>query len=356
MLPNDFFTEQPKTIETLHRLFNKYEVPVFTSSIVNLVQIGKGGHSQVFKGQCVDPESEIDGKNVCIKVMTFYLDDHIVLNYGDIATLSPTNINDIIISNELSRLKFPTIQKIYGYFVNDIDNDNVEKKISLVKKYYSYTFGDFLQSEVFTSMIESKQLEMLSNLILHILFTIKVVFTNYFKGRFSDVSLTNILIKETKKEYISYGNKIMKVMGYIPILSDFGASSIIKLDKVTNKKQIIMRTIWRKDKKTMNNFNRYLKEYQNDNYDASYDIFVFFRNLTLNLKLSYKETITKCYIYLLKKSIQNRRVAITENFDLFDWKFYRSNFINIENLLMMKEINNLVTANLFNNVNSVSTQ
>ena len=172
----------------------------------------------------------------------------------------------------------------------------------------------------------------MSNLVLHILLTIKIVFTNHFRGKYSDASLQNILIQRTDLQYVQYGSKKIQVLGgIIPILCDFGASRIV----IDNK--IFMRTNWKNNSNTIKTFNCFKHDTQNNINDSAYDIFVFFQDLRKNIKSKINEPIMEAHSYLAKKK---------NNFYV-SWKNYEPNCVILEDLFCLKSVQAVITSNEF---------
>lgn len=322
------FEELPRCTETIIRLFEKLGIPEIPPEFVNLVQIGKGGNSIVYKGT-------INDKVVCLKTVPIYMDNGNIYKTENNDIITQTGINDIIISKyvdqtrEPDSLGLPTVQKIYGYVKPTNANNEPVQVFGLVKEYYDCDMEKFIGSSEFTELPDNKKQELLTNLILHILLTIKIVFTDHFKGRFSDASLKNILIQKTDLRYVQYGDKKIRVLGYLPVLCDFGASRVVVNGK------IFMRTNWRNDCDTVKMFNQFRQATINNTNDQAYDIFVFFLGLRKYKELQFNEPIMEAYTYLYKKG---------NNFDV-SWKNYKKNCVVLDNLFKLKSVKQVITNN-----------
>jgi hypothetical protein len=211
----------------------------------------------------------------------------------------------------------------------------------LIKKYYDYDFDTFANDPtLFNDNI-------LSNLLLHTLLTIKYVIIGKFHGRYSDVSMKNILIHKTNKKYINYvdsnGNSIsVRTLGWIVKFSDFGSSFI-----QTNTKSIIMRTNWSNKRNPAGR----LGEVKWGEFDYAYDMFILFKNLHYaafgNDKLSQVETtgnkvIAANWILELYTSM-----LLEQNFTLFstDRNNYYTNCIKIDDFINLDQMQLFLLAN-----------
>lgn len=236
--------------------------------------IGKGRNAVVYKGSYND-------KKVTIKEMGLWLDTPLIKKFSIDEIISQTGINDILISNLLSKFNHPTMQRFYGYAITP-------KSIIMVKELIEHDFVDFIES--------NKNHKLVDNLILHTLLSLNLHFQEYAIGEHHDMRLSNILVKKTNKKYITYKFKDktfkIKTYGYIPILIDFGNSHIIK---VGDDKLIIRRhTEWKKEGK--------LKLLVDNK--GNYDINILFESIGKNEFLKYNWLLNEY------KKIRNRHHMI----------------------------------------------
>lgn len=131
-------------------------------------------------------------------------------------------INDLIISHLVSKLsdQYPTIGKFYGY--------QIKKGFMISVKATHFTnFREFLKS---------CQEPIRSLMILHLLLTISVVFqSTYYTGYCLNLNVDDIFVDPTEKVSITYhinGHKFnIPTCGYLPVISEFGKSQILKIGK-----------------------------------------------------------------------------------------------------------------------------
>jgi len=334
----------PRYPQTVIDLFDELGIPLISTPINDLTQIGKGGNSIIYRGTMNDQEVSLKTIHVFMDNVNIFMGvpiNKINANIDEIKKcdiVTQTGINDIVISHfisqtrDLQSLGLPTVQKIYGYTKPTESNDNTIQTFGLVKEYYECDLKQFIKSSEFTKLSDKNRQELLSNLVLHILLTIKLVFIDHFKGRYSDASLQNILIQRTDLQYVQYGDKKIKVVGGIlPVLCDFGASRIVVNDR------IFMRTNWKNNYDTMRMFNCFKLDTLNNTNDCSYDFFVFFNDLRKNLNLRIKEPVMKGFDYLIKKR---------ENYNI-SWNKYRPNCVTIEDIFRINSVKEVLSNNEF---------
>lgn len=326
-------SEIPREITSLLNIFDKFSIPQVDLDLNGHEIVASGGNGCVYKFLH-------EGKTLSCKKSEVFTDTSFSLVDKD-SVISQTAINEIIVAHHLSEINFPTLQKMYGY--NHTQQDN-KLYLLLVKKYYDFEMQAFLESREFTSKQLKEQQEILSNLIIHILLTVRHIFINKFQGKYSDISLRNILIHRTKKEFIQYGDLKVKLYGYKPVFSDFGSSQLVVND------MLIMRTDWKDESITLKN----LIDYKEMPYDNAYDTYIFFKNLyeyscsTRYFTARFKK-ITSTLVfnnYLLQEYMKliSAQVAC---FGSTKGKFYKPNCIPLDTYLNQPRVASFLKTHYF---------
>lgn len=268
---------------------NKLDINYITDFNIKKINddafLGKGSSGSIFK-------SQYNTHDVAVKFMEIFTDTPLIKTFTDNEIIGQTSVIDIIISSILSNYKHPTVQKFYGYLLTD-------KYIIMLKEWCEYDFLTF---------IKNKDKSLISNLLLHVVLSIKQHFQTYLNGYYFDTKLENILIKSYDQEYVSYffngqEHKI-KAFGFIPVITDFGVSIILKKD---NNKMLIKRHIdWKKPHKHQitTGFYGVHKRIINNNifFDEGFDLFhlLFVKiKMKCNIEILIDTYIVKKYIEAL---------------------------------------------------------
>jgi len=334
------YPESPRTIETIVQLFDSFGVTRIYlndhNSINQANHLGRGACASVYK-------SKYRGKIVSIKKMELYKDSpFLILSLYYI--LSQIAINDIIISQCLSSINFPTIQKIYGY---DIMYQRNKIYLLLIKKYYDCELLEFLQSDEFNNISDKHKQHLLSNIILHVLLTFKYIFIEQFNGRYADATLRNILIQRTDEQYVQYGNIKLRLLGYKPVIIDFGHSNIVF------KNKFIMRTNWRSEDLSRS----IAHQLQNQPNDKSFDLFNFFHYLYLEsfgnynlkeslLKESNNKTISSNWMFITFLNLIYD-IGFTKLDRPINDEYYKPNCLPLDDFLNTKIVKNYLENSYF---------
>ena len=280
--------------------------------------LGKGKNAVVYK--------IILGKLKCAaKAMTLYFDTPIFAKFTETEIISQTNVNDIVISYYIGKLKVNNISFPYlcGYGAQN-------QSLLLLKEYANYCLRELLT--------KVKNQEIITSILIRFIIIIYLGFQKYYKGYHFDLKVDNILVNKTNEEFLPYPFKEntynLKTMGYYPLLSDFGSSVIIEME---NKPILIKRhTEWKKKgRATPNNFlnisnkieDMNLKEIQAQKFfDKSYDLFKLFNSLRRETMLQGNWLIAE-YFSLLR----------TE-FGFTNAKDYKPNSLTIKKFLTSPRI------------------
>lgn len=292
-------------------ILNKLRIPIANinieqetkngmKTIKNLKLIGEGRNADVYKGT-------FDNKDASIKIMDLYLDTPIIKVFTNNKIISQTGINDIIISNLLSQINSPLIQKFYGYKIFDDYG-----LIIMVKEWCDYDFKTF---------ISSNNDEVINNIFVHYLFGLKLIFQQILNGYMIDVKLENILIRRYTDEFMIYNinNKQYKVKcyGYLPVFTDFGSSIITRIN---NDNILINRHVdWKKQHKTMYGYWLYHGKTidmttlpNNYKLDTALDLFHLIFIRTMNSK--HFEPTNISVIKLFMNMLKNRKILTIGNY------------------------------------------
>ncbi len=274
--------------DTINKL-EKLKIQEIDININNLKLIGKGKNAKVYK-------STIDNNPVTIKIMDLYLDTSLIKSLTMTDIISQTGINDIIISNLISKINHPIVQKFYGYQVTD-------KSIIMVKEWCDYDFRSFVKKCTDQNVI--------ANLLLHYILGLRLVFQELMEGYMIDTKIDNILVRKYNDKYVNYkiNGKDYKIRayGFVPVLTDFGASVITKIN---NDKLLINRHMdWKKQEMENKGYWIYHSNiidmtYLPNNFifDKALDLFhLFYIRIYLREKQLQKNWIIQEYIKLLNK-------------------------------------------------------
>lgn len=255
-------------INEILTMFN-LKVPKLNLEKINKIKVlGEGSNGVVYLIEYVE-------KMLTLKIQPNYIDTpNFIINNKEIIC-SNTPINDLIISYFISQLNKSKeyIQKFYGYNIT-------QNEIWIIKEFIKLDFIEFLKKKNI-----SYQDKLLTTINLFLV--LYETFQNSIKGFHQDFKLENILIKKTNIKSLTIdinGKKFKsKVNGYIPVLTDYGASFIFK---IKNKKTIIRRF----------HKNFYKTNIHNCNQDISFnyynDLNNFYNfNRNVNLKLIPKEIL-----------------------------------------------------------------
>lgn len=217
--------------------------------------------------------------------------------------VSSSFINDLIISHLVNKLsdQYPTIGKFYGY--------QIKKGLLIsVKSTHFTNFREFLKS---------CQEPIRSLMILHLLLTISVVFqSNYYTGYCLNLNVDDIFVDPTEKVSVSYkinGHTFnIPTCGYLPVISEFGKSQILKI----GKKPVLIKSISSPDLST-NIFDRNLDSYLlmcTNNYKqftlmSTIKLAEIYRKLLkteykINDKLTYKPNTLSIEKFILDNDVQ----------------------------------------------------
>lgn len=291
-----------KAIKNTINKLDSLDIRYIKSTIIDkmeLTYLSKGKNATVYK-------SNYDNKDVTVKIMDLFLDSPLIKIFDNNMIISQTGINDIIISDILQKYNHITIQRFYGYTIT-------QKSIIMIKQFCDYDMLTFID--------KINDNDIISNVLLHIILAIRLMFQINTKGYFRDVKLRNILVvKDENVKDITYklGDNVitLKTFGYYPVLTDFGSSVII------NDKIIMRHMDWKmsadgntgigKYIEMVDNLYKFTKSSKDIILDESFDIYLLYRDCKKNPKL-INNWIIKEYETLLKKKKINKSIDYLPN-------------------------------------------
>lgn len=255
-------------------------------------ELGKGKNATVYL-------IKVKNKYMAAKVQRIFFDTPLIKINTDTEFVSQTAINELVISNEISKIKQINIQKLYGYSLNT-------KELVIFNEFIPYTFEYIVDMSTSSSSI--------SLLLLHLLLTFHTIFQHkHIKGYHIDFKVKNccIAVKETNVKDMKYEigncNVTLPIKKHLPVIIDFGSSIIIEVD---GEKNIIYRHMWRSG--NMKFKSRPSNEELIDEFDPSFDLYIFFKSFeryhTHNIVVS-----TVYYDLLEKEGIKMDNVYIKNN-------------------------------------------
>lgn len=227
-------------MEGVRNLFRTFDVKELKNKIPmikkDFTKIGEGRNAVSYI--YVDKETK-NNKTYSIKQQGIFHDTAMVAYNSENCLITQTFINEVIINEILTKIKLHDnkdlkLRKIYGFM---IDNDDI------------YIFGkyfEFAMEEIYNKITN----ESLTLLLIHILFHLMILFEGDVMGYHGDIKFRNILVYKTTKKSVKYVFKgeeyDVKVDGYLPVLIDFGSSSVYYINK---KRYLIERhTLYKNDK------------------------------------------------------------------------------------------------------------
>lgn len=285
----------------------KLKIEEININMDNLKLLGKGKNGNVYK-------SIINNEPVTVKIMDLYLDTPLIKSLTMTEIISQTAIHDIIISNLISKIDHPVVQKFYGYQITD-------NSIIMVKEWCDYDFRSFMH--------KYPDENILANLLLHYILGLRLIFQQHTKGYVIDTKIDNILVRKYNEKYVTYriNGKEYKIRayGFIPVFTDFGASVITQIND--DKLLINRHTDWKRKKQKKSkgygvSHGRIIDMMYLPNdfiFDAALDLFhLFYIRIYLQEKMLEKNWIIQEYIKLLNKHKIHSIDDYTENIITID--------------------------------------
>lgn len=220
--------------------------------------------------------------------------------------VSSSEINDVIISHLVSKLhdQYPSVGKFYGY---------------CIKKGLLTTFKETHISNL-REFLKSCQEPIRSLMILHLLLTIGAVFqSTIYNGYLINLDPDTISVNQTERDYIVYNinGKSYKLptCGYIPVISKFSSSQIIKI----GKKPVMIK-------------NEKAPDLSKQAFDKSLDCFLL---LCTN---NYKQYTLMSTI----KIVDEYRKLLKKKYNITDKLTYKPNSLSIEQFMLEEHITKFI--------------
>jgi hypothetical protein len=173
--------------------------------------------------------SKIDHASIYYKIFIALLENTIpiIVKIGDTNKLQ----EEYTIANNLNIQKLPNFIKFYCYFTCLNNLDNIKEKTSIcstsgtqqgiiVMPYYKL-------GQIDKYNWNKDNFDILKNILKHIICSLLYAYEKYGFIH-NDAHLGNILLKESKKETITYNYDIkLPVMSILPVIMDFDKSNVI---------------------------------------------------------------------------------------------------------------------------------